>query len=163
MIAIEIQSFCPYRAGFPLHTNTQGAALGYELVGLSGRFAHPLRRRRSYGSPPRLRMVQWQFSKGPRRPESQAATENAPTGQQALSPGQRPGSVCIPYTRPERAKALCSFSFCPYRAGFPLHTYTQGVALGCELLALQAALHIPSVAVGVTAPLLGTDGPMAIL
>ncbi len=53
MIAIEIQSFCPYRAGGPLHTNTQGVALGCELVGLSGRFAHPLRRHRSYGSPPR--------------------------------------------------------------------------------------------------------------
>ena len=109
--------FCPYRASVPWCPKTQGDALGYELVGLSGRFAPPLRRHRSYGSSHRARMAKGQSSKAPPRPGQQAATESAPmgqqaatesapTGQQALSPGQRPGYVCNQYMRPERAKAL---------------------------------------------------------
>ncbi len=54
----------------------QSAAQSYELVGLSGRFAPPLRRKqqalrlrrhRSYGSPHRVRMAQGQSSKDPLR------------------------------------------------------------------------------------------------
>ena len=73
---------------------------------------------------------------------SQAVTESAPTGQQALSPGQRPGFVCIPNTRPERAKALCSCRFCPYRARLPWGLDTQGDALGYVLFGLSGR-YIP--------------------
>ena len=66
-----------------------------------------------------------------------------PEGAEALSPGHRPGLFCSQTCRPVRAKALKLVAI--YKA-FALTGrladwhYTQGVALGYELLGLQPVL-----------------------
>jgi hypothetical protein len=54
---------------------------------------------------------------------------NGLKGQQAASPGQRPGYKYVGYIRPERAKAINSNAFALTGRVF-LGVYTQGDALG---------------------------------
>jgi len=69
-------------------------------------------------------------------------TSSAPTAPQLISPGQRPGnSATRPFSSPERATPAqpSPTGFRPFRAGSCLlGTLSQGVALGCGVVAPSA-------------------------
>jgi len=63
--------------------------------------------------------------------------ENAPRGQQALSPGQHPGYEWQRFIRPERAKAVVGDLLLPLWGVVGVCYYTQGGALGYEVFGLS--------------------------
>ena len=62
---------------------------------------------------------------------------NAPKGQQAYSPGHRPGYEWQRFIRPERAKAFVCVMLLPLWGVVGVRNYTQGAALGYEVFGLS--------------------------